>query len=213
MKMAIKYLKVVPSGDNAKLGAGVATTYRPVKLTCPPDCPLMEKICYAKRGNVNIHQTRSEHDEHDLRKLAGNTLVRHLVSGDWLRPVKAGKRVLDLALVRGVIALHNAAPWLTGCGYTHAAAEFDRNGIGPKDFPGNLHILASCDTLEQKELHNATGWRTARVIDEATERQPDEFLCPVDAAKRKGIPADKRTNCARCRACFDTTKNIAFLKF
>ena len=208
-----KMLKVVASGNNAKLGAGVATTYRPVGITCPNSCPLLNNGCYAQRGRVGIHEKASASNNHDLIRLGGNTLVRHLVSGDWLRPLKSGRKALDRALVRSVIALHKKCPWLVGWGYTHARGDWTKAGISPSDLPSNLHMLASCDSAEEKAEHNAAGWRTARVIDEPSERQPDEFLCPVDAQKRKGVPAEKRTTCARCKACFDTQKNIAFLKF
>lgn len=206
-------LKVTPSGANSKLGMGVGTTYRPVGLTCPSDCPLLNNGCYAQRGHVAIQQSRSKHDDHDLMRLGGNTLVRHLVSGDWLKTLKSGRKVLDRVFVRAVISLHVACPWLTGWGYTHAAPAFHAAGIGPRNLPSNLHILASCDTVSQKEEYNANGWRTARVIQELADRQPDEYVCPVDAQKRAGIPPDKRTTCARCKACFNTDKNIAFLKF
>ncbi len=206
-------LKVVPSGDNAKLGPGVGTTYRPVGVTCPPSCPLMGNGCYAQRGHVGIHAAKSINDNHNLMRLAGNTLVRHLVSGDWMRKNAKGQTVLDRAFVGAVVKLHRLCPWLTGWGYTHDVKQFDKAGIKPSDLPSNLHILASCDSADEKAEYNASGWRTARVIQESSERQPDEFLCPVDAQKRKGVETAKRTNCARCKACFATTKNIAFLKF
>ena len=209
----VKMLKVVPYGSNAKMGPGVGTTYRPVGLTCSPTCPLLESVCYAKRGHVNIHQARSADDIGDLSQLAGNRLVRHLVSGDWLRPARNGARKLDRDLVDGVAELHRACPWLIGWGYTHSPEEFAGAGVRPGDFPGNMHLLASCDTVEQKTQHNANGWRTARVIDTVAEKLPDEFVCPVDLQKSKNVPAAKRTNCARCQACFATTKNIAFIKF
>lgn len=206
-------LKVTPAGANSKLGMGVGTTYRPVGLTCPNDCPLLGNGCYAQRGRVAMMQARSKNDNHDLMRMAGNTLVRHLVSGDWLKTLKDGRKALDKAFVRSVIALHVNCPWLTGWGYTHAAKRFQAAGINPCDLPSNLHILASCDTVSQKQEHNAAGWRTARVIQELNERTKDEFVCPVDAQKRAGIPPERRTTCARCKACFATTKNIAFLKF
>ena len=205
-------LKTVANGNNSKLGAGVATTYRPVGLTCPPTCPLLGNGCYAQRGHVNIHARQSAKDFDELQKLAGNTLVRHLVSGDWLKPTANGGRIVDRALLRGVIALHRAATWLTGWGYTHAAEKLDAAGLGPESWPKNLTILASCHTTEQKAAHNARGWATARVIDQPHERLPDETLCPVDAAKHAGKKA--KTTCARCRKCFDgSNSNIAFLKF
>ena len=205
---------VTSNGSNAKLGAGVATTYRPVGPTCPRSCPLLNNGCYAQRGHVSIHANRAKSTDGDLRKLAGNTLVRHLVSGDWLKPTADDRRVVDRELLRSVVELHKTASWLTGWGYTHAADQLDRAGFGPTSLPSNLRILASCDTLAQKDAHNARGWATARVIDAPGERQPDEFLCPVDAQRRRGVPADKRTTCNRCRKCFEgEPMNIAFLKF
>lgn len=206
-------LKVTPRGHNAKLGLGVGTTYRPVGLTCPSDCPLLNNGCYAQRGHVAIQQSRSKHDDHDLMTVAGSTLVRHLVSGDWLKTLKDGRKMLDKAFVRSVITLHQKCPWLTGWGYTHARERFTRAGFTPNNLPSNLHILASCDSLDSKAEHNAAGWRTARVIHELADRTKDEFVCPVDAQKRAGIPQERRTNCAQCKACFATTKNIAFFKF
>jgi hypothetical protein len=146
-------------------------------------------------------------------KLAGNRLVRHLVSGDWLRQDSRGRKILDRVFVRTVIALHRSCPWLIGWGYTHAAEKFNAAGITPDTLPTNLHILASCDSLAEKEAHNSKGWRTARVIAERDDKTADEFLCPVDAQKREGVPQVLRTNCARCQACFAGTRNIAFLKF
>lgn len=206
-------LNVTPNGHNAKLGLGVGTTYRPVGITCPNDCPLLNNGCYAQRGNVAIQQSRSKSDNHDLMRLGRNTLVRHLVSGDWLRTLKDGRKILDKAFIRAVIALHIKCPWLIGWGYTHAATKWQKAGISPKDLPSNLHILASCDTVSQKAEHNAAGWRTARVIQELSDRTKDEFVCPVDAQKRAGIPQVSRTTCAACKACFATDRNIAFLKF
>lgn len=207
-------LSVTPAGDNAKLGAGVATTYRPVGLTCPKTCPLLNAGCYAQRGHVAIHAPRSAKRNDSLLPLAGNTLVRHLVSGDWLKPTADDRRIVDRELLRSVIELHEKAPWLTGWGYSHAADKLDAAGFGPDAMPSNLRILASCDSAEEKAEHNARGWATARVIDELAERLPDEFVCPVDAQKRAGIAPEKRTNCARCRKCFDgEPTNIAFLKF
>lgn len=206
-------LKVVPNGANSKLGPGVGTTYRPVGPTCPNGCPLLNRGCYAQRGHVAIHEKQAANDADNLMSLGGNQLVRHMVSGDWLKPLKNGKKVLDRVLVRAVIALHRQCPWLVGWGYTHDRQAFTTAKIGPADLPRNLHILASCETLEQKDEHNADGWRTARIIEERGDRTSDEFLCPVDLQKRLGVAPAERTNCARCRACFATDKNIAFLRF
>ena len=199
-------LKVVANGSNAKLGAGVATTYRPVGITCPKSCPLLGNGCYAQSGNVAIHARRSEHDKHELHKATGNTLVRHFVSGDAFKSTADNRRVVDRRLLRDMIGLHESASWLQGWGYTHDAERLDRAGFGPDNMPDNLTLLASCHTAKEKQEHNARGWQTARVISEKHERLPDEVLCPHDLAKREGKPAEQRITCARCRLCFDGKK-------
>lgn len=208
-----KRLKVVPMGNNAKLGPGVATTYRPVGPTCPPDCAMAD-ACYAKRGRVAIQARASEGDTDDLRAAAGNTLIRHVVSGDWFREGADGRKLVDRELLAEAIELHTSAPWLTGWGYTHAAERIDRAGFGPESWPANFCILASCQGIEEKERLNEAGWVTARVIEEPSDKTRDERLCPVDAQKRAGIPQEQRSTCARCRMCFDgKNRNIAFLRF
>ena len=208
----MKMLTVVPNGANSKLGPGVATTYRPVGPTCPPGCALAS-ACYAKRGRVAIQAKRSEGRTDRLWAAAGNTLIRHVVSGDWFKPAKDGRKIVDRALLTEAIETHTQAPWLTGWGYSHAAERLQRAGFGPDSWPSNFRILASCETAEHKELLNADGWQTARVIEEIEDKLPDEKLCPVDAQKRGGVPKEWRTTCAICRKCFDTDRNIAFLKF
>jgi len=205
---------VCVSGGNSKLGAGVATTYRPVGVTCPRDCGMLEE-CYARRGRVCLVARRSEGRDDPLRALAGNTLVRHLVSGDWLRPTADGRRVVDRELLREAIEVHSSAPWLVGWGYTHAADQIDRVGLGPGSgcWPSNFVVLASCESLERARELQSRGWRTARVIQRVEDRAAGELLCPVDAQKRAGVESKSRTTCARCRACFEGERNVALLQF
>lgn len=208
----MKMLTVVACGDNSKLGSGVATTYRPVGPTCPPDCA-MAAHCYAKRGHVRMCAKQSETREDPLRKAAGNTLLRHVVSGDWFKTGKDGRKLVDRALLAEAIELHIQAPWLTGWGYTHGADRIARAGFGPETWPTNFRILASCQAPGDKERLNEDGWQTARVIEDYRDRMRGELLCPVDAQKRAGTPKENRTTCARCKACFDSGQNIAFLRF
>ena len=174
----------------------------------------MASACYAKRGRVAIQARRSEGRSDALRTAAGNTLVRHVVSGDWFRDGADGRKLVDRALLAEAIQLHDDAPWLVGWGYTHGAERIARAGFGPESWPANFRILASCEYITEKEILNEDGWQTARVIEETGDKLPDEKLCPVDAQKRAGVPKEKRTTCARCRACFDgKDRNIAFLRF
>lgn len=212
-KLMGKMLTVTPNGNNGKLGPGVATTYRPVGPTCPPDCA-MASACYANRGRVAIHAKRSEGRTDALRAAAANTLVRHVVSGDWFREGADGRKLVDSQLLLEAIELHESCPWLTGWGYTHGADRLYRAGFGPESWPVNFRILASCQDADEKERLNKDGWQTARVIEEKTDKLPDESLCPADTQKRAGIPKEQRTTCARCRMCFDgKNRNIAFLRF
>jgi hypothetical protein len=205
-------LTVIPNGNNAKLGPGVATTYRPVGPTCPPDCAIAA-VCYAKRGRVAIHADRSEGRRDALRKAAGNTLIRHLVSGDWFREAADGRKLVDRNMLTEAIELHTQCPWLTGWGYTHGAERLHRAGFGPGSWPANFRILASCETEERRAKLKQYGWQTARVITDKCQKAPDEFLCPVDSQKRAKVPANQRTTCARCRRCFNSDSDIAFLQF
>lgn len=208
----MKMLKVVTISGNTKIGPGVAATYRPVGPTCPADCP-MAQACYAKRGRVRFAADRAEADSDDLRSAAGNTLIRHLVSGDWFKPDARGHKLVDKALLREALDLHTSAPWLTGWSYTHGPDALARAGFGPETWPANFTILASTHSDEDHVRLNAAGWQTARVIEEPSDRASDEWLCPVDAQKRAKVPAAQRTTCARCRACFDgRRRNIAFLR-
>lgn len=208
----MRMLLVTVNGANRKLGPGVATTYRPVGPSCPPDCPMSDE-CYAKRGHVTIHATRSEGRSDPLRKAAGATLLRHVVSGDWFKTAVDGRKLVDRQLLAEAVKVHTEAPWLTGWGYTHGAERLQRAGYGPGTWPENFRILASCDSPEEKAKLNKAGWQTARVIAEKGDCLPDEKLCPYDAAKRTRVPAVYRTTCAQCRACFVGKQNIAFLKF
>jgi hypothetical protein len=170
--------------------------------------------CYAKRGRVRFHAQRAEAQSDDLRAAAGNTLIRHLVSGDWFKPTADGRKLVDKALLAEAIDLHVQAPWLVGWSYTHGPDALTRAGFGPTAWPANFTILASTHSDEDHVRLNAAGWTTARVIEEPSDRAPDEILCPVDAQKRLALPVAERTTCARCRACFDgRRRNIAFLRF
>lgn len=212
----MKMLTVVPNSANRKLGPGVAATYRPVGATCPRNCPLLGNGCYAQKGHVEIASRKSAKRRDELRKAAGNKLIRHVVAGDWLKPTKDGRRVADRGVLREAIDLHTRCNWLVGWGYTHAPETVARAGFGPRSglWPRNFRILASCHTAEHKRQLNREGWQTARLIQEISDATADEFICPYDAQKRAGVPHNSRMNCARCEACFDgQRRNIAFLQF
>lgn len=192
------------STGNTKLGPGWACTYRPVGPTCPSDCPLMGKGCYAQRGRVKISAVRSKVRSDSLAGLIGAPLVRHLVSGDILD--ESGR--VDRDYWQHVCAFHRVSDRSVGLLYTHAADRLTKRDR--EIIPENLHVLASCDSEAKADELQASGWRTARVTERKAKRSGEVF-CPVDLAKHAGKPV--KANCSSCRLCFESPSNIVFLKF
>ena len=220
-----KQLVVVVNTGNAKLGPGVAATYRPVGETCPQDCTLLHKRndageiqydddgnplpgdCYAERGRVNIAQRRAAYETATLDKAAGAPLIRHHVSGDAFR-----KDRLDKMYVRSLFAWHKRAAQkhTIGWTYTHRAQDWTDAGYGPETHPERLAVLASCADKKTARSLRKIGWRTARVS-EKRDADKGEVYCPYDFAKDEGVAP--KTNCAKCRKCFPGGPHIVFLKF
>ena len=218
-------LIVVPNSGAAKLGLGVAATYRPVGETCPQDCTLLHKRndagevqyddagkplsggCYAQRARVNLAQRRSAHETATLDKAAGAPLIRHHVSGDAFRRDK-----LDKMYVRSLFAWHKRSSQrhTIGWTYTHRAQDWTDAGYGPETHPEQIAVLASCADKKTARSLRKIGWRTARVSEERDAEKCEEY-CPYDLAKDAGVVP--KTNCAKCRKCFPGGPNIVFLKF
>lgn len=200
----MKNLHIVLRSENSKTGP-VAATYRPVGLTCPLDCDLLNNGCYSQRGHANIQQNLAAMYRDNFEKLSEIELVRHQVSGDAFIEDE-----LDRVYVEQLILFHYAHPKVMGWGYTHRHEDWDEVGYSPNIFPPNLRILASVDTLGDARYAWSSGWQTARVIDSVEEKHASEIFCPIDKAKflRKKI----RLTCKSCTLCWTQTKNIAFLR-
>jgi hypothetical protein len=205
----------VACSSNKKTGP-VATTYRPLS-NCPP-CAL-RKVCYAARGRVRIHQQAAETRTDSIWTLTGLPLIRHMVSGDTMRRDAIGRRILDVPYLHSLKEFHEHRTnrFTQGWMYSHAARQMQAGGFGPDHWPdyknGGLRVLASCETIEGAQELQADGWHTARVADKPGDRQPGEIYCPYDLAKHRG--QQQRTNCHRCRLCFQPKskqKNIVFIK-
>lgn len=196
-------LKVTTRTENRKLSdgkIGVAATYRPVGLTCPQECPLLERICYALKGNVAIHQKRARfsNDSLDIIAETDTKLVRHNVSGDLFLENK-----LDLEHIESVFQFHRDHPDIQGWLYTHRALELSFSGYGPEHHPKNLMLIASCETLEDAIALQASGWRTARVAAHE-DRKPGEVICRYNLDK---------TPCSKCKLCWSTDPRIKGILF
>lgn len=206
----MRMLHVVPSTSNRKLGYGTAATHRPVGITCPNSCSLLENGCYAKRGPETFVQAKSAQKSDDLDKAKGVPFIRHLASGDFLKTNKRGAKIVDRKLLKHVFSWHRENPDTTGWGYTHAPEQIQKAGFGPDQMPENLHVLASCHTPDEAAKLQGKGWRTARVA-ENEGLEPGEAYCPYDLHKRRKIN-NAGTTCMSCRLCFANPVNIVFLK-
>ena len=202
----------VKKSGNAKTGF-VGATYRKVGETCPSTCAMLTaNSCYALTAFVGITQRRSVRDamdgmayydfiagltEKDLAKI-GNTVRLH-VSGDFFYNDE-----IDTPYVQGVKLTHRTFPNVLGYTYTHRYSDF-----GVYDFPENLVVNASCDSVEDIHAAQALGWPTVTTTSATDTRKRWEqdgvtFLtCPAQTA---GL------TCAQCRLCMkkDRKFTIAF---
>ena len=128
--------------------------------------------------------------------------------------VRGGYSPLDLALLRKILSKHclrigsygdplavPAYVWKAilalssgHTGYTHQWGQ--DHAVGYKDF-----LMASCDSLREKEVAQQCGWRTFRVMAKGETCSAGEFVCPASAEQ------SYRLTCAECKACNGAGKN------
>lgn len=221
----MQYNLISPATANAKLGKGVATSYRPVgdaakgHGTCPSTCEHLPENgggCYTKKFLVNNQQRNSWKRNDPLEKFLekGAKWVRLHTSGDFFRTGANGFE-LDTEYLDDVIRFAKENPDVTVWSYCHSTKHLIDAGYtyAKGAFPNNLHITASCDSDVDKYIAIEHGFRTARVITEIAEKSDNETLCPYDLATFKGTDKSK-INCKDCTLCMNHKhkKNIAFLK-
>lgn len=196
-----------PKSDNRKTGP-MAAVYRPVGLTCPASCPLLNNGCYAQRGPANLVANRSKKTTFDFDSLIAKmprniNTIRLNVTGDFLD--ESGNP--DLTYINALKEAAKKNPDITFYGYTHAWKE-----LTPyfKDMPENVHVLASVNNKDEAKEAKALGWHYARVT-ESYDREKNEVYCPVDKAKKE--KRKPNITCAECKLCFNQReKDIVFFK-
>lgn len=117
----------VPVGEGNRKTDTVGT-YRPVGATCPTDCPLLGRGCYAQTGHTHLHQARTTDETEPavtgaaiamVRALRKGKLARLHVSGDFARD-----GVLDTVYADAIEAVSSTLRELSGerwtsWAYTH----------------------------------------------------------------------------------------------
>jgi len=196
-----------PKSANRKTGP-MAAIYRPVGLTCPNTCPLLNNGCYAQRGPAALVARRSQKKTFNfddlINKMPRNiNVIRLNVTGDFLD--ENGQ--VDKSYLNALIKAAKKYPDIFFYGYTHAWRELTG---WLKKFPKNVKIWASVNSKPEASEAKAAGWDYARVTTEH-DRERSEVYCPVDKAKREGREPD--ITCDKCRLCIDKPKgNIVFFK-
>ncbi len=193
----------VEKSGNSKTGF-VGATYRRVGESCPSTCShLISKSCYAMTSFTGMTQRRANRSEFDgmiyynfvkglaenPRKAAKiNNTIRLQVSGDLFYEDKP-----DELYITGIRKAHEDFPQMLGYTYTHRYTDF-----GEYDWPENLVVNASCDTVEDIKQAQALGWPTVTTTsaDDTRKRWKqdgvDFVTCPAQTANLQ---------CAQCRLC------------
>jgi hypothetical protein len=202
------------NSGNEKLGKGCATTYAPIRNTCPTSCPLMGGGCYAQAGHTAIHLARlegslagvgpevmAELEASEIRdavasgKVPQGTPLRLHTFGDCRTP-EAAKRLGEAC------RLWPGPVWT----YTHAWRDVPRAAWG--DAP-NLSVVASLDSVDDVHAANLAGYdMTSLVV--AKHTGPKAYA----ADGTRVVPCPNQTlgkTCRECRLCFgEHAMTIAF---
>lgn len=207
-------LKVVPMSHNRKVGS-MAATYRPVGVTCPQDCDLLQKLCYAKKGPASIHQRKSATDYHEMNRVFEKDadMVRHHVGGDFFINDELDTDYLDY-----IISWHRANPRVHGYTYTHRILDLINAGYTADTLPTNLSIMASLNENQWgddaiRARVEAAGYRYTRVTmtrqDALTSKRRGEVVCPHQLQEPR---TNRRITCKTCKLCVFAKTNVIFIK-
>lgn len=167
--------------------------YRPTGPTCPPYCPYFV-VCYAGRGNVNLHSKRAS----DLALPAlvsvaiaivatelTNVPIRLQVSGDFWRGDSVDLEYVNGLVILGGLSEHPEYPW--GWTYTHVIPEeFELSRL--RLHAAGLEVLYS----DRFEVGGAVVWP----FDELDELRADPGVTYVKCLEQlNGTP------CIVCKLC------------
>lgn len=189
-------IKAVEKSSNSKTGC-VSATYAPI-ASCPADCPLKDRGCYAKTGNVGIHVSRLDRDavghfKQDIAEneskaidgLSGKRPLRLHVSGDCATTQAA--RTVSAACDR-YTKRHGQPVWA----YTHAWRKVPRAAWGSVSVWARVHSAADVKAALRagyavnvvKDLQGAKMSKTDGVT---------YIACPATRTDK---------NCLSCKLCF-----------
>jgi hypothetical protein len=200
---------VVARTQNSKVGNAVVT--HASQKSCPKDCPLLNKGCYAENSfqgwtTNRLNKAAKKYDILEIARIEA-AAIRQLVA-DMQKPGKRKKQwkpmrihaVGDSTTNEGTKILSDAimeymkAGNVKAWGYTHAHRVVDR--VSWQD----VSILASCETLEDAERAMQRGYAAAVIM----AHPPDGKAFKVGDITV--IPCVEQTHgrvCTDCKLCFN----------
>lgn len=184
------------SKGNKKLSKKVLIWNLPAISTCPGSSTECRRYCYALKAqrlypfclssrNTNLEYSKSKLFVHGIIKFLGDrkeTIIRIHESGDFYCEEYLNRWCEIISQLREK----------TFYAYTKSYFfdSFWRN------IPENLKILQSVESrFPQKIDWNRS---TARVIDKTSDRKPNEFICPEQLGKKKGLNLKCGEDCKLC---------------
>lgn len=195
------------NSGNSKLG-GAATTYAPIRNTCPATCPFMGSGCYGQNGPVAIHGARLEGQ---LEGLGADTvaMLEAAEIRDGAEMLRKRRQTMPLRLhtfgdCRTTFAaeqVSSAARHWPGAVWTYTHAWRDV----PRQAWGSVSVLASCEGMGAARAALDQGYAASIVV---AEHPADgkAYMVGEGADTMRVIPCPSQTRdltCAECRLCWD----------
>ncbi len=208
--------KAYPRSENRKMSAkrGSVAVTGASQETCPKDCPLRDRGCYADthwQFNLVTKPLNDSGETHPLTiiknealaidGLPGNKPMRLHSVGDWPDDdcIAVGTAAVSRYIQRGVDKFKKRpAVWT----YTH-------NHNSRREQWGEVSILESCHTIEQVKDARKRGFAPAFVINGFPLGPKAVPLGTDDNGKQlKGIPcpfeiSEGKVHCDECKLCWD----------
>ncbi len=219
------------STSNRKLGPGVISFSREVGVTCPTDCPLLGKICYAEkmgkfRPNIAISYAGNVILDVDLAKsklleaLRFNNTIRLHVSGDWYLDGELDIAYLDawVSVFTDVYARYSELPKIFL--YTHVHDKRLVDALAP--FSDYIKLYASITEISDIPIVKglgftlialATGDHIRTIKKKGKPPVKAEYggetflLCPNQRRHYDAIDV----TCSTCQYCVNGIGNVQFM--
>lgn len=206
---------------NSKLGKKVIVVSRPVGLTCPPTCPYLANICYAKATETLFPNSRvaaknnvqiSANDVTDMIAFAVKTkrTVRIHERGDFCYNGKIDRRYLnmwDIGIRNSPIIPHIWA-------YTHKYLKSIAS-LPLTNMYASVHN-ASDIKKAAKAGFNLFAWCSKMLGKNGGNRKAPSKLYVPGLGKTLVCPEQrfgrKQVTCDKCRFCIEGKGNVCFLE-